>query len=345
MALKDNAKILVTGGAGYIGSHTCIELLESGYEIVVVDNLCNSSYESLRRVQILCNHEIPFYKIDILDRQALEKVFEEHSIDTVIHFAALKAVGESVEQPIQYYMNNLNGTLVLLDVMAKFNCFKLVFSSSATVYGIPVSLPIDESFPVAATNPYGRSKLIIEEILEDLYNSNGDWNISILRYFNPVGSHKSGVIGEDPKGIPSNLMPYISQVAIGRMPFLNVFGDDYDTPDGTCLRDYIHVSDLAMGHMKALQALVTRKDFLIVNLGTGNGYSVLELVRAFEQASGREIPLKMVARRLGDTPACYADVSLAKKKLGWQAKYCLTDMCEDRGRWQLKNPQGYKDQY
>jgi len=345
MALTGNAKILVTGGAGYIGSHTCLELLESGYEIVVVDNLCNSSYESLRRVQGLCNHEIPFYKIDISDRHALEKVFEEHSIDTVIHFAALKAVSESIEQPVQYYMNNVNGTLVLLDVMAKFNCFKLVFSSSATVYGIPRSLPIDERCPVAATNPYGRSKLIIEEILEDLYNSNGDWNISILRYFNPVGSHKSGVIGEDPKGIPSNLMPYISQVAIGRMPFLNVFGDDYDTPDGTCLRDYIHVTDLAMGHMKALQGLAKRKDFLIVNLGTGNGYSVLELVRAFEQASGREIPLKTVARRLGDTPACYADVRFAKEKLGWEAKYCLTDMCEDTWRWQLKNPNGYNDRH
>jgi len=341
MTIKANKKVLVTGGSGYIGSHTCLELLEAGYEIVVVDNLCNSSIESLKRVEILCDCEIPFYKADVSDKEALQRVFEEHSIDTVMHFAALKAVGASLEKPIQYYTNNINGTLVLLDVMSQFNCFKLVFSSSATVYGNPNSLPIDENFPLSATNPYGRSKLIIEDILKDLFASNKNWKISILRYFNPIGAHKSGIIGEDSKGIPNNIMPYIAQVAIGTLPVLNVFGDDYDTPDGTCLRDYIHVSDLAMGHVKALQAIAEGNEILILNLGTGKGYSVLELVRAFEKVSERKIPIKIVSRRLGDVFACYADARYAEEKLGWKAQYSLRDMCEDTWRWQLKNPQGF----
>jgi len=334
-------KILVTGGAGYIGSHTCIELIESGYEVVVVDNLCNSSLESLKRVEKLTDSGIPFHKVDVRDKQALTHVFEQYSIDGVIHFAGLKAVGESVEKPIEYYDTNVGGTFILANVMREFDCKTFIFSSSATVYGDPHTVPIKEDFPLSVTNPYGRSKLMIEEFLQDVFVADDSWHIALLRYFNPMGAHKSGLIGEDPNDTPNNLIPYISQVAVGKLERLSVFGGDYDTPDGTGVRDYIHVVDLAKGHVKALQALKDKSQILIVNLGTGNGYSVLDMVKAFEKASGKNIPYQIVSRRPGDIAICYADPAYAKEKLDWKAEYKLDEMCEDTWRWQSMNPNGY----
>jgi len=334
-------KILVTGGAGYIGSHTCIELIESGYEVVVVDNLCNSSLESLKRVEKLTDSDIPFHKVDVRDKQALTHVFEQYSIDGVIHFAGLKAVGESVQKPIEYYDTNVGGTFILADVMREFDCKTFIFSSSATVYGDPHTVPIKEDFPLSVTNPYGRSKLMIEEFLQDVFVADDSWHIALLRYFNPMGAHKSGLIGEDPNDTPNNLIPYISQVAVGKLERLSVFGGDYDTPDGTGVRDYIHVVDLAKGHVKALQALKDKSQILIVNLGTGNGYSVLDMVKAFEKASGKNIPYKIVDRRSGDIATCYADPVYAEERLGWKAECELDEMCEDTWRWQSMNPDGY----
>jgi len=334
-------KILVTGGAGYIGSHTCIELIKAGYEVVVADNLCNSSLESLKRVEKLTGNNIPFYKIDMRDKAALTEVFEQHLIDGVIHFAGLKAVGESVEKPIEYYDTNVGGTFILAEVMRRFNCKMFVFSSSATVYGDPNIVPIKEDFPLSATNPYGRSKLMIEEFLQDVFVADDSWHIALLRYFNPVGAHKSGLIGEDPNDIPNNLIPYISQVAAGKLEKLSVFGGDYDTPDGTGVRDYIHVVDLAKGHVKALQALEDEPQVLTVNLGTGNGYSVLDMVKAFGKASGKAVPYQIVDRRPGDIATCYADSAYALERLGWRAERELDEMCEDTWRWQSQNPDGY----
>jgi len=335
-------KILVTGGAGYIGSHTCIELIKVGYDVVVIDNLCNSSLEPLRRVESLTDCDIPFHKIDVRDKQALIHVFKKYSIDGVIHFAGLKAVGESVKRPIEYYDTNVGGTFVLVEVMRDFNCKNFVFSSSATVYGDPHTAPIKEDFPLSVTNPYGRSKLMIEEFLQDVFIADDTWHIALLRYFNPVGAHKSGLIGEDPKGIPNNLMPYISQVAIGKLKKLSVFGGDYDTADGTGVRDYIHVVDLAKGHVQALKTLVDKPQLLIVNLGTGNGYSVLDMVKAFEKVSGKDIPYEIVNRRPGDIATCYADRAYAEKRLGWKTEHELDEMCEDTWRWQSMNPNGYQ---
>jgi len=334
-------KILVTGGTGYIGSHTCIELIQSGYEIVVVDNLCNSSLESLRRVESLVGRNIPFHKVDVRDKSSLIGVFEQHSIAGVIHFAGLKAVSESIEKPIQYYDANVSATIILAEVMRKFNCKTFVFSSSATVYGNPHTVPIEENFPLSATNPYGRSKLIIEDFLQDVFVADETWHIALLRYFNPIGAHKSGLIGEDPNDIPNNLIPYISQVAVGKLEKLNIFGSDYDTPDGTGVRDYIHVVDLAKGHVKALKTLESRPQMLTVNLGTGNGYSVLDMVRAFEEASGKKIPYQIVDRRPGDIATCYANPNNAAKKIGWKAELKLDEMCKDTWRWQSQNPNGY----
>jgi UDP-glucose 4-epimerase len=333
-------KILVTGGSGYVGSHTCIELIAAGYEIVVVDNLCNSSLEALKRVEGLTGVSIPFHQVDVRNEQALRKVFEKHSIDGVIHFAGLKAVGESVEKPIEYYDTNVGGTFILTKVMREYNCKTFVFSSSATVYGDPHTVPIKEEFPLSVTNPYGRSKLMIEEFLQDVFVADNSWKIALLRYFNPVGAHKSGLIGEDPSSIPNNLMPYISQVAVGKLEKLSVFGDDYDTIDGTGVRDYIHVVDLAKGHVKALQAL-NEPQVLTVNLGTGNGCSVLEMVEAFERCSGESIPYQIVDRREGDIGTCYADTTYAKNKLNWSAECGLDKMCMDTWRWQSRNPNGY----
>lgn len=333
--------ILVTGGAGYIGSHTCVELLNAGYEVVVVDNLCNSSEESLKRVEEITGKTLKFYRADLLDRDAMEEIFENERIDSVIHFAGLKAVGESVQKPLEYYYNNVTGTLVLCDVMRKHGVKDIVFSSSATVYGNPHTVPIREDFPLSVTNPYGRTKLMLEEILQDLHVADSEWNVILLRYFNPIGAHKSGRIGENPKGIPNNLMPYITQVAIGKLTRLGVFGNDYNTPDGTGVRDYIHVVDLAKGHVKAIEKLKSKEGVSIYNLGTGNGYSVLDMVKAFEKASGREIPYEIKPRRAGDIAACYADPSKAKAELGWEAQYGLEEMCEDSWRWQSQNPEGY----
>ena len=336
-------KILVTGGAGYIGSHTCIELIKAGYEIVVVDNLCNSSLESLKRVESLVDCNIPFHKVDVRDKSALIGVFEQYSIDGVIHFAGLKSVGESVEKPIEYYDTNVGGTFILADVMREFDCKTFVFSSSATVYGDPHVVPIKENFPLSVTNPYGRSKLMIEEFLQDVFVADDSWHIALLRYFNTVGAHKSGLIGEDPNDIPNNLIPYISQVAVGKLAKLSVFGGDYSTPDGTGVRDYIHVVDLAKGHVKALQALQDKPQVLIVNLGTGNGYSVLDMIKAFERASGKNIPYQIVDRRPGDIATCYADPAYAAEKLDWKAECDLDEMCEDTWRWQSQNPDGYPE--
>jgi UDP-glucose 4-epimerase len=334
-------RILVTGGSGYIGSHVCIELINAGYEIVVIDNLSNSSLESLKRVEKLTDCSVPFHKVDVRDNVALRHVFDKYSINGVIHLAGLKAVGESSEKPIEYYGTNVGGTFILTKVMKEFNCKTFVFSSSATVYGDPHTVPIKENFPLSVTNPYGRSKLMIEEFLQDVYVSGNSWHIALLRYFNPIGAHKSGLIGEDPNDIPNNLMPYISQVAIGKLENLSVFGSDYDTPDGTGVRDYIHVVDLAKGHVKALQALEDRSQVLTVNLGTGNGYSVLDMVKAFEKASGKDVPYEIVERRAGDIATCYADPSYAAEKLGWKAKHGLDEMCEDTWHWQSMNPNGY----
>ena len=334
-------KVLVTGGAGYIGSHTCVELLNNNYQVVVIDNLCNSSKESLNRVKTITGKEVVFYEQDILDEAALAKIFAEHKIDAVIHFAGLKAVGESVTMPLEYYQTNLTGTLVLFKVMRDFNVKNFVFSSSATVYGDPHTVPITEDFPLSATNPYGRSKLIIEEISHDLFVADDSWNIALLRYFNPVGAHKSGLIGEDTNGIPNNLIPYISQVAIGKRDILSIFGGDYDTPDGTGVRDYIHVVDLARGHIKALEKLTRKPGLVVYNLGTGQGYSVLEMVKAIEKASDRNIPYQIVARRPGDIATCFADPAFALQEINWKAEYGLDEMAEDTWRWQSNNPDGY----
>ena len=335
-------KVLVTGGAGYIGSHTCIQLLDAGHEIAVVDNLSNSCEVSLERVKQITGKDVKFYKNDLLDEAALEQIFSENDFDAVIHFAGLKAVGESCAIPLKYYHNNITGTLILLDVMAKHNVKKLVFSSSATVYGDPHTVPITEDFPTSATNPYGQTKLMIENILKDLYKSDNEWNIALLRYFNPVGAHESGLIGEDPNGIPNNLVPYISQVAVGKLACLSVYGNDYDTPDGTGVRDYIHVEDLAHGHLLALKKITDNVGVVTYNLGTGNGYSVVQMIEAFEKASGKKVNYKIVDRRPGDIAACYADTKKAKDEIGFEAKYDLNKMCEDTWRWQEGNPNGYK---
>jgi UDP-glucose 4-epimerase len=334
--------VLVTGGAGYIGSHTCVALSEAGYEFVVYDNLSNSSKESLKRVEKIIGKPVPFVEGDIRDKKKLQEVFNNYNIDSVIHFAGLKAVGESVAKPLKYYDNNISGTVALCEVMQENNCKRIVFSSSATVYGDPHTTPIKEDFPLSATNPYGRSKLFIEEILRDLFVADQQWQIILLRYFNPVGAHKSGTIGEDPNGIPNNLMPFISQVAVGKREELQVFGGDYDTPDGTGVRDYIHVVDLANGHVKALDKIAELESVLTVNLGTGKGYSVLDMVHAFEAASGKKVPYKIVERRSGDIAKCYADPSYAKEVLGWEAQKGVAEMCEDSWRWQSQNPNGYE---
>lgn len=336
--------VLVTGGAGYIGSHTCIALIEAGFDLLVVDNLCNSSEESLRRVTEITGKDVPFKRLDICDKEALRGVFTDSKIDSVIHFAGLKAVGESCEIPLSYYHNNVGGTVALCEVMAEFEVDKLLFSSSATVYGDPASVPILENFPTSATNPYGRSKLFVEEILRDVTKvANSQWRIGLLRYFNPIGAHESGRIGEDPKGIPNNLLPYVAQVAIGRHPFVRVFGSDYETRDGTGVRDYIHVVDLAKGHVKALQKMMlVDADCYTWNLGTGTGYSVLEVIAAFAKASGRDIPHQILDRRPGDIAECYADPGLAGSELNWRAEYGLQRMVEDAWRWQSNNPQGYQ---
>jgi UDP-glucose 4-epimerase len=338
---KAKGTILVTGGAGYIGSHTCVELLQGGYDVVVVDNLVNSSRESLARVEQITGKAVAFYEADVRDEAALQRVFDAHPVTGAIHFAALKAVGESVAKPIEYYRNNIDSLLVLLDVMRQRNVKQFVFSSSATVYGVPESSPIDESFPLSATNPYGQSKLIAEQILRDVEVSDPSWRIATLRYFNPVGAHESGLIGEDPAGIPNNLMPYVAQVAVGKLERLRVFGSDYDTPDGTGVRDYIHVVDLARGHLAALDALTTRDASFVVNLGTGQGYSVLDVVKAFEKASGRPVPYEIVARRPGDVAQCYANPAAAEKILGWKAQFGIERMCADHWRWQERNPRGF----
>ena len=335
-------KILVTGGAGYIGSHTCLELLQAGYEVVVVDNLINSKEEALKRVQDLSGKSLAFYQVDLLDKNALERVFAEQPIQAVIHFAALKAPGESVEQPLRYYHNNLTGTLHLCQVMQAAGVQNMVFSSSATVYGERNQPPLREDMPTGGViNPYGWTKMMMEQILIDLHVADPTWNLILLRYFNPVGAHPSGQIGEDPQGIPGNLMPFIAQVAVGRRSELKVFGNDYPTPDGTCIRDYIHVVDLAKGHLKALEKLTSRPGKVIYNLGTGKGNSVLEVVQAFAKASGRPIPYKIVARRTGDLPVSYADPAKAERELGWKAERDLDEMCIDSWRWQSLNPNGY----
>lgn len=333
--------ILVTGGAGYIGSHTVLELLQDGFEVTVVDNLDNSCEESLTRVKKLTEKNLDFHQVDLLDREALDKVFAIKPVDAVIHFAGLKAVGESVSIPLHYYHNNITGTLILLEVMKQHNCFNIVFSSSATVYGDPHTVPITEDFPLQATNPYGRTKLFIEEILRDLCASDEQWKAVLLRYFNPIGAHKSGWIGEDPNGIPNNLMPYIMQVAVGQREELSVFGNDYPTTDGTGVRDYIHVVDLALGHLAAINALPKISGCRAYNLGTGHGYSVLEVLEAARKASGKDIPHKIVERRPGDVAACYADPQLAENELEWKAEREMDDMCDDSWRWQSQNPLGY----
>ncbi len=335
--------VLVTGGAGYIGSHTCLALLGSGHQVTVIDNLSNSSRESLRRVEELAGRKLTFVEVDLLDKEKLAAVFGECSekIEAVIHFAGRKAVGESVEKPLLYYHNNITGTLNLCAVMADYGVKNIIFSSSATVYGDPARVPITEDFPLSCTNPYGRTKLMVEEILADLYRADNQWNICLLRYFNPVGAHKSGRIGEDPNGIPNNLVPYIAQVAVGKLAQLSVFGNDYATADGTGVRDYIHVVDLAEGHVKALAKIAQNPGVVVYNLGTGQGYSVLEMIRTFAAACGREIPYRIVGRRAGDIAACYADPAKAFAELGWKARYGLVEMCEDTWRWQNDNPQGF----
>lgn len=333
--------VLVTGGAGYIGSHTCLELLQAGYQVSVVDNLINSKDESLRRVQRLAGRELSFHKVDLLDKPALEKVFDGASFDAVIHFAGLKAVGESVAIPLRYYHNNITGTTNLCQVMADHGLKNLVFSSSATVYGDPPNVPIQEDSICSPTSPYGRTKWMIELILKDLHQSDPCWNVILLRYFNPVGAHPSGLIGEDPQGIPNNLMPYIAQVAVGKLPHLNVFGNDYPTPDGTGVRDYIHVVDLAKGHLKALERFSSQPGVEILNLGTNRGYSVLELVHAFEMACGRPIPYQITARRPGDIAVSYADASKANQLLHWKCEKSIEDACADTWRWQSNNPEGF----
>ena len=335
--------ILITGGCGYIGSHTCVEMLKSGYDIVVIDNFYNSSIEALNRVKELSGKDFPFYECDIRDAEGLRKVFSENKIDVVIHFAGLKAVGESVQKPLEYFDNNVNGTLVLCDVMREFGCKRMVFSSSATVYGNSNPSPLIETMKTGeVTNPYGRTKFMIECILQDLCVSDDEWSVVLLRYFNPIGAHESGRIGEDPNGIPINLMPYISQVAIGKLPQLSIFGDDYDTPDGTGVRDYIHVVDLAKGHVCAVDYALKNNGAEAINLGTGVGYSVLDLVNAFIKVNNIDVPYKIVERRPGDVATCYSDPKKAKELLNWEAKFGVEDMCRDTWNWQSKNPQGYK---
>jgi UDP-glucose 4-epimerase len=335
-------EILTTGGAGYIGSHTCVELLRAGHEVVVADNLSNSKKESLDRVRKIAGRPLSFHHVDLLDKPALVEVFRKHRFDAVIHFAGLKAVGESTQIPLRYYQNNITGTLNLCEAMKEFGVRMIVFSSSATVYGNPHRVPITEDFPVSPTNPYGRTKLMIEEILRDLFSSEPGWNISLLRYFNPVGAHESGLMGEDPGGIPNNLFPYMAQVAVGKLKELSVFGNDYPTADGTGVRDYLHVADLSRGHLLALEKMEKKTGLAVYNLGTGRGYSVLEVVAAFGKACGRPIPYKIVARRPGDVARCYADPSLARRELGWEAVKVLEEMCADAWRWQKKNP-SYKN--
>ena len=339
-------KILVTGGAGYIGSHTSLELLKAGHDVVVVDNLCNSSEESLKRVAELAGKAPKFYNVDIRDEAALDKVVAaEKPFDATIHFAALKAVGESTQIPLKYYQNNLGGTFTLLKVLAAHDCKNIVFSSSATVYGQPQSVPIREDFPTpGCTNPYGWTKLMMEQVFRDVQKADPAWNTIILRYFNPIGAHESGRIGEDPAGIPNNLLPYVAQVAVGRLKELSVFGNDYPTPDGTGIRDYIHVVDLAIGHLRAIEKLATKPGFQVYNLGTGNGYSVLQIVKAFEAASGKKVPYVIKPRRPGDIAECWADPALAAKELNWKAERGIEKMCEDLWRWQSNNPYGYKAQ-
>jgi UDP-glucose 4-epimerase len=338
---RDTMSILVTGGAGYIGSHTCVELLDAGYDIVVVDNFSNSKPEALRRVKEITGKDFKVYAVDLLDRDGLDKVFSENDIQAVIHFAGLKAVGESVAIPLKYYYNNIMGTIILCEVMQKHGVKKIVFSSSATVYGKPESVPIKEDFPLCPTNPYGRTKYMIEEILRDVYVADNEWGIILLRYFNPIGAHESGRIGEDPNGIPNNLMPYITQVAVGKREKLYVFGNDYDTHDGTGVRDYIHVVDLAKGHLKALEKVMKDSGVDVYNLGTGMGYSVLDVVKTFERVNGVKIPYVITGRRPGDVDKCYADPTKAHKELGWKAEKNLEDMCRDSWNWQKNNPNGY----
>jgi UDP-glucose 4-epimerase len=335
--------ILVTGGAGYIGSHACVELLNAGYQICVADNLSNSKKASLTRIQEITGKTFAFYKTDLTDRQSLEEIFQKEEIEAVMHFAGLKAVGESVSLPLKYYHNNISGTLVLCEIMQKYNVKKLIFSSSATVYGDPDRVPITEDFPLSATNPYGRSKLMIEDILRDLHVADPTLNIAILRYFNPVGAHISGRMGEDPNGLPNNLVPYIARVAIGSSDFLKVFGNDYPTVDGTGVRDYIHVVDLVLGHLKALEKLEENPGLVTYNLGTGKGYSVLEMIEAFSKASGRKIPYQFTERRPGDIAVCYADTAKARNELGWSAERGIDEMCNDSWRWQVSNPNGFEN--
>lgn len=337
-------RILVTGGAGYIGSHTIVELQQAGYEVVVIDNLDNSSKVSLERVEKITGRSVAFYQVDIRDREGLSKALTEHPCDACIHFAGLKAVGESVEKPWEYYENNIGGTLTLLDVLRKHNCKNIIFSSSATVYGDPVEIPITEQCPKGqCTNPYGWTKSMLEQIMMDMQKADPEWNIVLLRYFNPIGAHPSGTMGEDPNGIPNNLMPYITQVAIGKRKELGVFGNDYDTPDGTGVRDYIHVVDLARGHVCALKAIDRKCGLAIYNLGTGHGYSVLDVVKAFEKANGVKVPYSIKPRRAGDIATCYSDPSKAERELGWKAIYGIEEMCRDSWHWQSQNPNGYKD--
>ncbi len=337
-------RILVTGGAGYIGSHTCVELLEADYEVVVVDNLYNASEKALERVKKITGKDLTFYQADICDRQAMDRIFEQEKIDAVIHFAGLKAVGESVAKPIEYYQNNIAGTLTLCDSMRSHGVKNIIFSSSATVYGDPAFVPITEECPKGVcTNPYGWTKWMLEQVLTDIQKADPEWNVILLRYFNPIGAHKSGLIGEDPKGIPNNLLPYVAQVAIGKLECLGVFGNDYDTPDGTGVRDYIHVVDLAKGHVKAIQKLADKEGVSVYNLGTGNGYSVLQVVSAFEKACGHAIKYEIKPRRAGDIATCYCDPSKAKAELGWEAENGIEQMCADSWNWQQKNPNGYQE--
>lgn len=335
--------ILVTGGAGYIGSHTCVELLEAGYGVVVVDNLCNSSEESLRRVEKITGKQVKFYEADIADKTKMRKIFEENDIFGVIHFAGLKAVGESVQKPLEYYQNNISGTLNMCEVMREQGVKNIIFSSSATVYGDPETVPITEACPKGrCTNPYGWTKSMLEQMLTDIQKADNEWNVILLRYFNPIGAHKSGLMGEDPNGIPNNLMPYVMKVAIGELPHVNVFGDDYPTPDGTGVRDYIHVVDLAVGHVKAVQKIEENPGVKVYNLGTGNGYSVLDVIKNVSKAVGKEIPYVIAERRAGDIAECYADAALAKEELGWEAENGIKEMCEDSWNWQRNNPKGYR---
>ncbi|MDD6101498.1 MAG: UDP-glucose 4-epimerase GalE [Clostridiales bacterium] len=337
-------KILVTGGAGYIGSHTCVELLSEGYEVVIVDNLYNASEKAVDRIKEISGKDVTFYNADIRDYEAMSDIFGREKPETVIHFAGLKAVGESVAKPLEYYENNIGGTLTLCKAMRENGCKNIIFSSSATVYGEPAFIPITEKCPKGiCTNPYGWTKHMLEQILTDIHTSDSEWNVILLRYFNPIGAHKSGMIGEDPKGIPNNLLPYVAQVAIGKLPYVGVFGNDYDTPDGTGVRDYIHVVDLAKGHVKAINKIMENPGVKVYNLGTGNGYSVLDVIKAFSKACGKEIPYQIKDRRPGDIATCYSEASLAKEELGWEAEYGIDEMCEDSWRWQSQNPNGYDD--